>query len=523
MNPSKQYLFPFILIPFGILSLIFCIGMKKKHTNQWQEKTEQELREIYVILKENHPGAIDTSSESLGFKKWLEEEVKTTLSQAKKISSYAEYKFLLRWYVNGFQDNHLSLILQNNENHPHSLKWPGLIIKYDNGSFIVAERSCDKKFNKLPPLGAKLITCNKKTPEEMMLHNCFKFFGKPYDHEGKHLEADWIKFTPFLFRMTDNPFAATITTCTFEMDGKQRKYDFSWFQINDHDFCSKVNNIRNSRGGDPFGIHQFGKNGVWLSIPSFNPQKPANVKIMNTMIDNLKDYRTKSIIVFDVRGNGGGSSYWCEKKLHNLFGEKYINSLNLKSRKTVKDIRVSHSNIETCFQQYAPAIKKSEGLEEFKEFNNQYQALKKALENGESFYRDKTDHSYVKTTTQPQDIPVNPVKAQVYLLTDGMCASATLMFADDLLEIPGVIHIGQPTNADTPYTEAYLLTLPSGNVHLPSGNVQLQCPRKIRRNLPRKCNQPYIPRYRYDGNFGDTQSVKQWVLELDNKIIHNDF
>lgn len=126
--------------------------------------------------------------------------------------------------------------------------------------------------------------------------------------------------------------------------------------------------------------------------------------------------------------------------------------------------------------------------------------MKKGLKNRDVFFRPIATTSlwtYSKLTTMPR----NEVTAKVILLTDGHCASACLDFADLLLAMPGVIHIGSVTSGDTSYMEVRDITLPSGVAGLSLAT-------KVYRNRPRGYNEFYTPRYVWEGEMSDTVGLK---------------
>ena len=49
---------------------------------------------------------------------------------------------------------------------------------------------------------------------------------------------------------------------------------------------------------------------------------------------------------------------------------------------------------------------------------------------------------------------------------------------------------------------------------LPSGATKLGLPVKVYRKRPRGHNVPYVPRFRYEGDFSDGAALEQWLLGL---------
>ena len=101
----------------------------------------------------------------------------------------------------------------------------------------------------------------------------------------------------------------------------------------------------------------------------------------------------------------------------------------------------------------------------------------------------------------------NPVQGKVYLLTDGRCFSSCLIFADSILSIPGVVQVGDTTDADTQFSQP--IGLP-----LPSGLSKVGIPSMIRRNWERGDNEPYQPYHKYPGFMGDQNKLEDWIQEI---------
>lgn len=75
-------------------------------------------------------------------------------------------------------------------------------------------------------------------------------------------------------------------------------------------------------------IEQFNQGITWIRIPSFHPGSKEQEDGLKDTIEKSKLIRDSSAIVFDVRGNGGGSAIWGQQLLNNIFGEDFISSLS---------------------------------------------------------------------------------------------------------------------------------------------------------------------------------------------------
>lgn len=102
--------------------------------------------------------------------------------------------------------------------------------------------------------------------------------------------------------------------------------------------------------------------------------------------------------------------------------------------------------------------------------------------------------------------PANPVRGQVYVLTDHGCGSACISFVDEMLQFPGVRQIGLDTFVDRRSGSP-------ANYPLPSGNGTLNASVMTRDFRARGENEPHRPTRRFEGEIGETEAVRRWILE----------
>ena len=102
----------------------------------------------------------------------------------------------------------------------------------------------------------------------------------------------------------------------------------------------------------------------------------------------------------------------------------------------------------------------------------------------------------------------------MFFLTDHACFSACLDFADVILNIPDVIHIGLETKADAVYID-------NRAVWLPSGNGRLGFSMKVYRNRQRGHNESYVPDLIWEGDIRDDKALEDWIIELSQTSIED--
>jgi hypothetical protein len=254
---------------------------------------------------------------------------------------------------------------------------------------------------------------------------------------------------------------------------------------------------RPQRFHDTHGIH-------WIDVPTFHPSKDQS-KVLLQIIEKLLQLR-EQIVIFDLRGNGGGNSLWGETLLKAFFGKEYAEQrLAESSRDIYVEWRVSSENLEHV-KGFIPMMKSEfeENYPAIKWAKNTYAGMEKAFSRGEYYYSElKTDED-----CSPFPDAVNPVRGRVMVIVDAGCGSACLDFIDGLKSMKAdLVLLGQTTGADSLYMELR-------KVPLPSGKGMLGFSIKVYRNHPRGHNIPYISDIRYEGNLHDTTEVQKFVLKL---------
>lgn len=468
----------------------------------WADLAINDLKAIHSAIENIHPAPADAENDHASFMQWLEKGLATSSAMAREKPSFEGYRFALRRYLSGFQDSHLRVLsLQR----PKVL-WPGFLLTFDRGTFYISAPYDNS--DTLPPNRAQVVSINHRSPKDLMRTNMF-----PFTPSSQKLESSWTKTAPFLLLDEGNPWAEKISSITCNVEGISRVYNLSWNSISRSELGPLIQKA--TYGPRPLRqIKSFGKNGIWISIPSFVSTKP-NQAFLKELIQKLPLYRDKHPIVFDMRGNSGGNSTWTVKILRALYTDAYLASLNhIKN----SDVEVRDRISDFLIQQIDKQIDSTSDPREKLELIQERQNLIDAKRRGETFCHRDADVNVLHKLKNHQNGAIstkNPVKGPVYLLVDGRCFSSCLIFADSLLSIPNTVLIGGPTDADTQFSNPFMLPLPSGI-------STLLIPTMIRGNWARKDNEPYIPEYQFPGYMGDDQELEKWVLKLNSKLNFKD-
>ena len=472
-------------------------------TNPWANLLAGDLEAMHRYLRQDHPGAVDTLNKD--FSRWLEEGVRQARQRARTCNSYEGYRFALEAYAAGFRDVHLSVWT---ELRREAVRWPGFLPGWQAdgpktmGKLVVRAVGEGQDGEPAPAIGSEVVSCDGKSARELLERDVFPFFdGNPA------LESGWIGAAPMLFVDESNPWRAGLPgTCRILDKGVARDQVLRWREIELQAMRAQRDRTR-QRSKVEFAIRPFGERGIWVGLPSFSASNPATIAALNAAIAKAPAWRDRDPIVFDVRGNGGGSSRWGDQLLEALYGKDFVASrLQPLFAKSYVEWRISPGNLEHV-KTFIPIMARMNGpgSPAEKEVRSLAADFARALEQGKSLWREPDDdqQASVASTTAP----TAPVAGRVFLLTDERCASACLDFADRVRAMPGAQHVGRTTSADSVYMELR-------RVRLPSGIAGLAFPTKVYRNRPRGNNQPYVPHHLWQGAMSDTSALEKWILSL---------
>ncbi|MCY1014666.1 S41 family peptidase [Pyxidicoccus sp. MSG2] len=474
------------------------IGLSLTATNPWAQMAEQDLKAMRQAILENHPGPVDPLNPS--FKQWLDGGYRQALTRARQARSFGGYDFAIRYYAAGFRDGHLRAGAYV---APLRASWPGFILSLRQGRYVVASvDDKDPAQDTLPAVGSELLDCDGRAAQKMLEQDVLPFAA------GADIESLRMKITPSLLQDVGNPEVKPPSQCRVKTGTEVRTVALRYRPIPTEEHEKKLQAA--AFGPTPsFGTHTFGKAGVWVSIPTFGPREgSADFEAMRSLAEQAGSWRSAEVLVFDVRGNTGGNSAWGKQLAQGLFGEELVKARSEddpKARAVYVDWRASADNVRYLGEMTAQLGRQfGKDSREEKWAGAVTQGLTEARRRGQPLWSEKEEAS----STPPATEPANPVRTRVYLLTDGRCGSACLDFADLMLSLPGVTHVGLPTSADSVYMEVRV-------VDLPSGTTRIIVPIKVYRNRPRGHNEPYVPARRFDGDIGDTAAVEHWLLEQD--------
>jgi len=465
--------------------------------NPWAQIAQTDLTYIYQTVKANHPGAID--DQNLYFSQWLEQGYREGLARAKKATSLQDVTNSLSYFVAGFADGHFGIAFNQ---HPDMQSWAGIGIEKQFQDYKVYYTAEDWG-GRLPAVGAMLISCDNIAVDTMMNEHILK-----YRFNNNQLNARKVSYAKKLLIDDKIGEFTRPNSCVFESKGEQTAFSLHWQKIDRNDLYQTLTPVALPK---EFSIDEFTPKHYWVRLPSFYPSGADETKLQ-AMVLALAGLRDAELVVFDVRGNGGGSSQWGQDLMSSLYGKAYIaqvmqnnpdnsyamwrasedNHAYLVSLKPMLIRQFgADSDITTSFLQTTLDMQQA--------IDNQQSLVKEALPNNSQALQAAAvnRHQAEKSLYQGRTI----------LLTDKSCGSACLDFADLSLSIPQLIHAGQETSADTVYMDVR-------GINLPSKLGAFSLAQKVYRDRKRGHNQSFVPQYQFNGSMTDTQGLQHWVLSL---------
>jgi hypothetical protein len=463
----------------------------------WPILAAADLREIRALLNDNHPGPVDP--ENPAYAQRLESNYRIALARAAMAKSFFDYKRAILSYTNGFRDGHTAAYFTVEPvGFPWAaafsgFSWPGFAVRRDeHGAFLVTEADRVAGIEK----GDALLTCDGKSIDALMKERVDPFYwNADIPHER------WLELGR-LFAREAGDDATILRSCRFHTASGDKDVVLDWRQIS-HDRADQLR-ARPGFGTVP-ALRKLGE--IWhVVLPTFLYQTPESIAQIKKLIEDVKanaEAMRRGTVVFDVRGNGGGSSEWGLQIAEALWGTEWINRIVGGFDGTV-DWRASPANL--AMMDRTIARYENNGLtgpdSPIRSFRKIRDGIAAGIRDGKPLLRMPNP-----ADPQPASPPPNPFSGRAFLLTDGACASACLDFADVVTRLPNATQIGEPTSADTVYID-------NSNAKLPSGIAGFSYSMKVYRHRVRGNNQWYEPKDRWPAGPQTEETLRRWIESL---------
>ncbi len=462
--------------------------------DDWGQALREDARAFHDLIAQNHPGPVDPQNP--GFAPLLEEGLRTALARAETATAYEDWYFALQAFSASFNDGHLGLTQYARMDHEWRRRWPGFTtaLRGDHAEVVFSPNADG------PPVGARLVDCDGRDAEAVAAELLGQGAGR------WSLRSRRAALSPSLFIDHHDPYVSLPQTCRFAVGDEVRGWSLDWIPMSDAEEEAAYAAAASDRFFTGVGLRRF-EGGYWIELGSFDPAATSEegvqlVAARDAVAAEAEAIREAGVVVFDLRGNNGGSSSWSEQIASSLWGEAWIAARRQGS--DAVDWRVSPDNLET--------VASYEGLfadnPEIVAFVQRIVAgMTEAQARGEALWRESLFEPQSEEATAEPEVPSEPLmRGRAYVLTDFGCASACLD-AVDILTAAGAVVIGQETSGDTVYME-------TRSEPLPSGRVRAYLPMKVYRGRPRGNNETVVPAHAWTGEMSDTAGLEAWVMQL---------
>ena len=461
--------------------------------DDWGVALAEDARAFRDVIADSHPGPVDV--ENPGFNARLDAGLALALERAETADSYEHWYFAMQAFVASFDDGHLGLKDWAPMGHRWTADWPGFLtgLRVDDGG--ERHEVVYRQDETAPPMGAVLVACDGQSAEALAAEIIGKGVGR------WSMASRQAAYAGTLFVDQHNPWVRRPAQCEFRTGEVVRSYTLNWRDLPDGVRDAGLAAARSPRFTTGIELRPW-NGGQWISLGGFNgdPASADGVGLTALTVEvaaRADEIRSAPAVVFDLRGNNGGSSSWIYGLARSLWGEDHVAWRQPES--SAVDWRASERNL-AVIESYKALLGPDPEVQDW--LSKISAGLTAARAAGEPLWRQEDDEPRAAEPATP-----TPMRTRTWVLTDSGCASACLD-AVDLLKALGAVHLGQETSGDTVYMEVR-------DEPLPGGRVTARVPMKVYRGRIRGNNQTYVPAHPWTGELADTAGIEAWIAGLD--------
>jgi len=462
---------------------------------QWPARTREMLDRVRALLEDVHPGPIRDDDPE--FRRWLVDGHVQARALAAKVRTPAQQTGVLQYYVTGFRDGHLRLGGPFNDRP----RWAGWFAAYEGGRFVVAHAEPDWP-RELPPVGATILACDGRAPLALLAADVAPWVDR-------RVEQAWSRerLAPQLtIDMGEIAGRRMPSRCTFAMPGgKARSLSLHYRDIDRGTLNARFRGVRGGPDRAVFSLEDLGDGRWWVRVPTFDVGADG-LRRIDDIAARLEALRDAKLVVFDVRGNPGGNSALGERLFDALTGGLEASREQMAQVPQARALwRVSPRTIADLEQGLRiDRANRGPGHPSIAFKEDVAARMRAALAQGEPWVEQPGGAALTPALVRELGIKPRHFGGRIVILTDEACFSACLDFVDSLRLVPGAVHAGRATGADTRYMDV-------GDYRI-GQEVVVQVPRKVWLGRPRGNNEPHVPSRVFTGNIADDTAVRAWVL-----------
>lgn len=477
------------------LSGASALALAQEPARDWGETLRTDAAAVHAAIADSHPGMVNPGDPD--FPRINEAQFALAVQRAEEADSFADYFYAMQHYVAEFDDGHLGYGVFGST-PDNDVRWPGFIAR-DNGAKGLVVTLAEEWSG--VPVGGRIVGCDGRDAFQLGDDRIGARFGR------WELASQRATFGPMVMLDTGDPYVQPIRRCVVETDAGPRSVDLEWRE-GGANFYGRYN-LFPAPERLKVGLRQGAGGAYWISLPTFNGNPESDdgraLRLLVSEIGQHADaLRLAPAIVFDLRGNGGGSSGWSDEIAEGLWGEGAVQRVPERPMTVVW--RASLGNLQSLRDALRERDANGNLSSETREwFVSSIAGLEAAIANGVDRWviEPAPDSGPI---SEDNGLAYHPPRGQVFVLTDEACMSACLD-AVDLWTRLGAKPVGRETGADTVYMEVR-------SIRMPSGLGSMSLPMKFYVGRARGHNEPVEPLHRFDGDMTDTAALEAWIGSL---------
>lgn len=468
--------------------------------DQWQSFAAADLDAVRDIIQSAHPGAMDEANPE--FQDWFQAGYEQAKQLIPRVTDYDSAMAAVRSYVTGFRDGHFTYS-DNVRKAGDAIHSNGVGISLVDGRYVVTGALPEWPVT-LPPVGAELVSCDGLTPRQIIDQRHAPYFSRRQTESDSQILAS---------QMHSRAFAGDeLKQCTYRTaEGKVLRLEMKYQSFLTQEYFRQVMPVlakgMSRAPAQRDNAYTFKDGVLWISAANFSFRPgTSSVTDLEKMVAEIAALTDVKQIVFDTRGNRGGDSRIGGKIFNAATGGLEYDKANLAGLPRIyAQWRVSDVAIAT-FASHVERMGKLYGSDsaQVRDAEQMRKRLQDAKAAGEPWVRQDSEYRLTQADIAKRGGHLRRFNGTLALVTDQNCASACLDFVDLVRSVPGSVHLGQTTSADTVYIEL-------GKAKLPSGNL-LFMPLKVWRNRLRGNNEPWVPQVPLTVDMTDNAAVRNAVL-----------
>ena len=470
-----------------LVFILFLVNISKAEEESeiqvYKDLCKADLEAFRKSLRDD--SAVYANNADKDFKEWYKKGYEDTLKLIDLLGDRDDCYYAMKYYVNGFDHSHITL--RGYVPLP-SEQYPGLLSAMhvnDNRHHIIY-KSPDLSYLKDVQVGDELTHIN-----DIEISEYYKDYLESF-YAGDRSILTLKSASIYALIVDGNRFKPVPRTITLKRGEEVINLDLKYMELSGGGLAA-AKKVKQPEHTDGFKVEMV-SNGVWIKIPSFFPNRQESVYFTG-MLSTLKNKLAKEdYILFDMRGNRGGASKWSRPILRNLWGDEKIKSLgknHVYNEDWEKKLRISKNNFAGFRAHFDAAAAKF---------------YVKAMRKGKQFFLKKwsvfRDNYHLYTNNDS-----SPFRAKVYVLTDNFCRSTCWTFVREMVQMPGVVHIGQDTTRQSIYSYAK-------QVRSPSEQFDFFFPTQVRIKPSYNLGESLTPSIKYNGDIKDEAKVIDWALSI---------